>query len=174
MRGVRLDRLAADLAADLAGSPGEPLLDQHGGEQDDQRERCGRVMGRDDLAHRLDRDSHGGDDHHAADHQRRHRFGLAVAEGVARVRLAPGDPQAAPDDERGEDVRGRLDAVGDQGVGVTEHSGGELRRCQSGVHQNAGAHRADRLVEPRGIRAVVAHRLVPPVRARGSVYSRSR
>jgi hypothetical protein len=102
-----------------------------------------------DLADRLDGDARGGHEEHGGHERGGERLGLAVAVGVVGVGRRGGDGEAAPDDQRGDDVGRRLDRVGDEGVRVAEDAGGEL---------DAGEQRVDREADLRGTDAGVRAR----------------
>jgi len=57
---------------------------------------------------------------------------------MRRIWWERGEFQPAPDDRRARDVESRLDAVGDQHVGISEESGGDFRRRENGVRDQAG------------------------------------
>ena len=64
------------------------------------------------------------------------RLGLAVAVGMLLVGRLGGDDDAAPDDQRIENVRERFGRVRDERVRMAENSGGKFCRAQNDIHRD--------------------------------------
>jgi hypothetical protein len=79
-------------------------------EHEDKERPSGRpLVRRPDSANGFGRDPHGGAKEHDGDHGRGERFSFAVTEGIILVSSLYANGDAASHDERGKDVRARLD-----------------------------------------------------------------
>ena len=66
------------------------------------------------------------------------RFGFAMTKGVVPVRGTRGDFQAAPDDERREEVEEGFKSVGNEGEGIAEDSAQYFTACKEQVGAECG------------------------------------
>ena len=99
-------------------------------DEHDESEFVRRSLRRANLMHALHGDEQSRAEQGQRDQDAGHRLGLAVAEGMIGIRRQRGETQRRPDDERAEDIRERLDAVGHQHVGIADETGGDLHHGQ--------------------------------------------
>lgn len=64
------------------------------------------------------------------------RFSVAI--GMLRVRGFCGILEGPPDEERAKEVEQGLDAIGDQGIGSTDHATGDLPGREDQIQKNSG------------------------------------
>ena len=135
--GVGLHGAAVHLVAHAQHPAVERFLDGNDDGQHGQRKLSRqRVRGLDAhqaLVSNVDRGRHQGARHQ----QGRQGLGLAVAVGVIVVGLAGGGAQPQPHDAGTHDVGGRLNGVGNQGVGIAQHAGRALAQHQGHVGPDA-------------------------------------
>lgn len=143
MAGVGVAGIGAGFVGGSAGEVVEGLLDDDDGEKDGEGEGRGGLVGRADLVEGLDGDPEGRADNHGGDDESGEGLGLAVAVGMIRIGGTSGDVQAAPDDDRAEDVGEGFDAVGDEGARVAQEAGDELGAGERDVDDEAEQREAD-------------------------------
>ena len=137
MPGVGLERGAPRLRADPSGPPCQNLLDDDDDDEDQERRPMGEVVRCADLTDALHGNQHCREDDRHRGHDPRQRLRLAIAIRMPLVGRGDGHPQPPPDDQRRDDVAGRLHPVGDQGIGIAEHPGEDFERRQGSVHRHA-------------------------------------
>jgi hypothetical protein len=77
------------------------------------------------------------DDQEHAQSQRRRRLEAMVAVGMARIRLLLGMGADEEDEEVGDQVRERVDAVGDQALRLGEHADQDLEPGEQQIDADA-------------------------------------
>ena len=134
---VYAHRGAVDLPTDGPDATGHPPLHEDDADEDGERPRSGHLVRRTNPWQRRDRDADARGDQHDRDDGAGERLRLAMTERMVAIRWLGGNLESAPDDERPEDVRRRLDRVGDQGIRVSQDSRDELHRGESRVDDDA-------------------------------------
>ena len=81
-------------------------------------------------------------DQQEGDRSARERFRLPVTVRVILIGGTRGEREAAPDQQRADDVRGRLDGIRDERVAVAEDAGDQLHTSEDRVDKDADLGRA--------------------------------
>ena len=112
------------------------LSDQHTN-QDHQRETLRELLRAHDLLSGTDGDADASQEKNRRDHERGERLRLPQPVRIS-VRLGQrADPESTPDQKAAENVEHRLHAVRDEGKGISDHPGRDLRGRKNRAHHDA-------------------------------------
>jgi hypothetical protein len=137
MPGIGLHGRALDVAPDAVNVTEQSFFYHNHHNQYPEREWRRSVVRRENFAHALNCQTGRGCEHAEGHDHRRDRFRFAVSVGMRFIRRTGREFQSAPNHERASDIEARLDAVGDQDVGVAEQTAENFRRGEKQVHEHA-------------------------------------
>ena len=123
------------------------FLDHDHDDQHEQRVGGGSAMRLDDFTHRLDRDPHRREQQHGRDDGRGDGFRFAMTVGMIFVRRRRGHHEAAPDDDRAEQIGQRFDSVRDQRMRMPDEAGEHLRSCEQDIGDHSQKRHAQAALE---------------------------
>ena len=136
MPGIRVQRLATNLPPVGRQYPKHHFLGDQHTNQDHQRETFRDLLRAHDLLGGTDGDADGSQEKNRRDHERGERLSLAQPVRIS-VRLGQrADPESAPDQKAAEDVEHRLHAVRNEGKGISDHPGRDLRGRKNRAHHD--------------------------------------
>ena len=134
---IRVQGLAADRPRLGRQHPEHQLLGDQHTDQNQQRETLRDLLWAQDRLDSADRDTHGRQEKNRGDHERGQRFRLAQSVWIS-VRLGHrADPEPTPNQKPAEDVENRLHAVRDEGKGISDDPGCDLRGRKKGARHDA-------------------------------------